>query len=299
MEIQKIRELLSQGETGKALEVFIALLEKDGRFKENLLRTLRVSEANYNAVRQQELKGILPFQEAQREYSRVNDTILAVLDDVEAGRVPTGPAAQRPNRTVLFAGAGIVLLLLVVFAVLKLRKKEPECPGFEDKSALHILVLPFDNIGDKEARPELLIQGNIQSLTEKAKIPVEVKTASERIKSDALSQKAGELGRECNADLVIYGQYKAFEKDSIRVKMGFRFLKHNGPMSSGPFRTFADITEIQPTRDLEDAIFSLCSMIAIRNRNWEFAQRWMNKIRNKDDTDNMMAGWLAKRMGAN
>jgi len=294
MEIQTIRELLRQGETGKALDVLISLLEKDNVYKDNLLRILRVAEANYNAVRQQELKGILPFQEAQREYSRITDTLLAVLDDFEAGKVPAA-RTPRPQRMTWLVGGGVLLLLVAAFAVWKLRGKNDGCPEFTNKKALHVLILPFDNLGGMEARPALLIQQSIQELTGKAKIPAEIRFVEQEKKSGTYSQDAEGLGRRCSADLVLYGQYKAFEKDSIRVKMGFRFLKGNGQTGDGPFTTFRDITAVQATRDLEDAVFSLCAMIAVRNRNWQFAKRWMDKIQEKDETETRMAVWLDKQ----
>lgn len=297
MEVQAIRELLRRGETGKALEVLIGLLEKDSVYKDNLLRTLRVAEASYNAVRQQELKGILSFQEAQREYSRVADTLLAVLDDFESGKVPTtATGTSRRSRMFVVAGASAVLLLVAGFALWKLRGKPADCPEFVRKEALHILILPFDNLGGMGANPALLIQESIQELTGKAKIPAEVKFGSREPKAGAYTQNAEELGRRCKADLVIYGKYKAFEKDSVRVKMGFRFLKGAGLAGSGPFMTFRDITEVQPTRDLQDAVFSLCAMIAARDRNWPVAKRWMEKIRDKDEAESKMAAWLDRKL---
>lgn len=298
MEVQAIRELLRQGETGKALGVLIGLLEKDSLYKDNLLRTLRVAEANYNAVRQQELKGILTFQEARREYSRITDTLLSVLDDFESGKVPAPGAAAAPGRQrmLYLAGAGVLLLLVAAFALWKLRGKPQGCPEFNRKDALHILILPFDNLGGKEAKPALLIQDNIQNLTEKAKIPAEVKFSTRELKAGDFSQNAEDIGRRCNADLVIYGKYKAFEKDSIRVRMGFRFLKGGGLAGSGPFMTFRDITEVQPTRDLQDAVFSLCAMIAVRDRNWPVAKRWMDKIKEKDEAESRMAAWVDKKV---
>lgn len=299
MEVQVIRELLRRGETGKALETLIGLLEKDSTFKDNLLRTLRVAEASYNAVRQQELKGILSFQEAQREYSRVTDTLLAVLDDFEAGKVPVTAAVATPGRQrMLYVAGGALLLLIAAFAWWKLRGKPMGCPEFTNKAALHVLIVPFDNLGGREAKPALLIQDNIQTLTAKANIPAEVKFSTREMTGD-YSQNAEELGRRCKADLVIYGKYKAFDKDSIRVKMGFRFLKGAGLAGSGPFMTFRDITEVQPTRDLQDAVFSLCAMIAARDRNWPVAKRWMEKIREKDEAENRMTAWLDKRLPGN
>ena len=55
-----VQQLLSQGDTGQALQVLIAFLEKDAS-RPDILRTLRVVEANYTAARQQEIKGIIGF----------------------------------------------------------------------------------------------------------------------------------------------------------------------------------------------------------------------------------------------
>ena len=296
MEIQTIRDLLRQGETGKALEALIDLLEKDSRFKDNLLRTLRVTEANYNAVRQQELKGILPFQEAQREYSRVADTLLAVLQDVEAGRVPAAAVSSR-RRYLLWAGALLLLVLALVFW--KLRAPAAGCPEYTKAGALHILILPFDNLGELPTRPEAVIQDSIKNLTRKAKIPAEVKPGAPEGKSGANSQNAGDFGTVCKADLVIYGQYQAFTGESIRVRMGFQFIGGNAQSGTTPFQLYRDVTEVQPTRALEDAIFSLCTMLAIKDNNWQFARRWMAKIQEKDETDMKMAEWLDKQPKAN
>lgn len=113
MNTTAIRELLRQGHTGKALQALIALLEPDKRFKNNLLRTARVNDAHYNAVREKELKGILTFPEAQREYNRINDVLLALLNDLDEGRVPdeTPPATPRRYWPLTLGGGGIVIAL--------------------------------------------------------------------------------------------------------------------------------------------------------------------------------------------
>jgi hypothetical protein len=293
--IESIRALLSQGDSGKALQLLIGLLEKDTRFKDNLLRTLRVAEANFNTTRQQVQKGILPFEEALREYSKVNDTLLAVLDDFETGRVPSLAAPPVENRRRwLWIGAGAVLLLAAL-AFWLLKGRNAGCPKFENKQALHVMILPFDNLGGPERKPAARIQNDIQELTKKGGFPAEVKIRLREAKEDLNSQDAERLGRQCGADLVIYGQYAAYEKDSIRVKMGFKFLTGVGVEADLPFKTFRDITEVQPTRDLQDAIFSLCATIAIQNKNWEFAKRWMGRIREKEPQELAMADWVDKQ----
>lgn len=297
-DVSTIRALLSQGDTGKAVQLLIAQIEKDARFKDNLLRTLRVVEANFNATRQQELKGILPFQEAQREYSKVNDTLLAVLDDFEAGRVPAVNAATTggANRKLwVIAGAALLLLGALVFWLLKGRNAE--CPKFENPQAIHVMILPFAKLGGDDAKPALRILDGIQDLTKKANIQAEVKVNT-RVSEDRLDAQAAEqLARECSADLVIFGQYQAFGKDSIRVKVGYSLLKGSGFDRNGPFKTFRDITSVQPTRDLQDAIFSLCTMLAARQGKWIFAKRWMGRIREKNSEEIAMSAWLDQQKG--
>lgn len=297
LDVATVRSLLSQGDTAKAVQLLIALLEKDFRYKDNLLRTLRVAEANFNATRQQELKGILPFQEAQREYNKVNDTLLTVLDDFEAGRVPARSLpTSGASRKWLWAGIGGALLMgILVFWLLKGRNAG--CPSFDDKQALHVLILPFDRLGASEARPAIRIRDGIQELTQKAGIKAEVKISPSDPKEDMNSQEAERMARVCDADLVIFGQYQAFAKDSIRVKMGFKFVREGGAAFNGPFKTFRDVTAVQPTRDLEDALFSLCAIIAMRNRNWQFAKKWMGRIREKDSQEMAMADWLDRQGG--
>jgi len=117
MNTQPIRELLSQGHTGKALQALIILLEPEKRFKSTLLRIARLNESDYAAVRRKELGNILSFPEAQREYSRINDALLALLDDLDEGRLPANapPPPARPYRTLAIGGAMAVALSIGIW----------------------------------------------------------------------------------------------------------------------------------------------------------------------------------------
>ena len=170
---------------------------------------------------------------------------------------------------------------------------------YTERDALRVLVIPFDPLSDARAPVHLRIQESIASLTQKAKIPVEVKIGGRRAEDPSSLQLANQRGKECLADLVIYGQYKSFPEDSIRVNLGYSFLNAEG-MKSGnlPFQTFQDITEVKVTRDLKDALFSICTMIAVENENWEAAQRWTNKIRNKELREEKMTKWLEDKLQA-
>ncbi|MBK8966216.1 MAG: hypothetical protein R3D58_23320 [Saprospiraceae bacterium] len=293
--LRAIRELIAPGESGKALATLIEYLEKDARFKDNFLRTLRVLEGEYNAVRQKELKGIIPFAEAQREYNRINDALLAILDDLEAGRIPAEAVRSR-GRNFFLVLIGVLVLALAVFALIQVfGNKKPVCPEFTDAAALPVLIIPFDPLGAQSAPVELRIQESISTLTGKAGIPVEVRIAGRRENDRSALNIAESRGKTCKAALVIYGQYLAFSADSIRVKLGFINLKPGGKAGTLPFSTFRDITEVAAPRDLQDALFAVCTMIAINEEKWDFAQRWMEKIKDKDAAEVQMAQWVAEK----
>jgi hypothetical protein len=107
MEIKDIttltRNLILDGETGKALETILAYLRQYNAAPD-IRRILEVQSANYNATRQQEQKNILSFQEAQRLYSQVNDVILEQLDHLEGGKSPA--AVKAGNNKVVYWWAG-------------------------------------------------------------------------------------------------------------------------------------------------------------------------------------------------
>ena len=176
MELQLIfdatRILVREGETGKALQTLILALEKEPRYAATV-RTLQVLEGNYNAVRQQELKGILSFQEARRSYSQISDGLLSILNDLHSGHIPK--VHDRSNRMVWLV-IGVLLLLGVVGGFLystaaKGKISGADCVEFRD-SGPKVLILPFKNVGEGQAKPEYVIQSRIQTLANNKSFPI-------------------------------------------------------------------------------------------------------------------------------
>ena len=293
MNTNSIRELLAQGQTREALDGLLEWVQQNPRYKNNLTQVLQVLQGRYARTLQQEQKGILSFQEAQREYNQMNDTVLSILNDVEAGRMPA--MAQHSRLVPALIGAGALVLAALVWWFV-FEKDKVVCPGFEENDALHVLVFPFDALDDNQASVEVRIQDEITALTAKAEIPAQIKigTKGEGDKSSLGAAEAN--GQTCGADLVIFGQYKAYAGDSIRVRLGYRFLKKGGQSGDIPFVTYRDITELTAERGLQNALFSVCTAVAINEDNWTFAQRWMGKINDNDAGDRQLAQWMAKEM---
>lgn len=291
--LAEARALLSAGDTGKALQTLIAALDREPRFAA-AERTLRVLQTNFAAVRQQELKGILSFAEAQREYSRVVDAALVVVDDVEVGRVPAVVADGR-RRAWIFGGTAV--FVLGAAAAFFLLRNRPKCPDFERDRQVKILVLPFQNVGSLPARPAIALQNRIRDLTKRNGLSASVGVLSnydaDRENPDPAAATA--LCLRCMADLVVWGQYSV-GGDSSRIAIQYKFVA-DGREGATDVLAFKDITGLQSGRmvkGFDDAIFSLCGMIAMREKRWDLAEKWLGKVREPDATDFAMRDWLAK-----
>lgn len=287
----------------------ITFLETESTKKE-LLRTLQVIQANYNTAKQQELKGILAFQEAQREYSRVNDALLSTIDDLTAGRstqtrIPAFHTSSPGRWSWILDGFGLLAILATVVFFL-FRKSENntlagtanqlrECPDFRPAN-YHIMLLPFLNLGQEPARPSLSIQMRIRELTLKNNMSTDVEILQED-ESAGLPDfvRAKEKGKKCNADLVIWGQYEKVG-DSLQVDIHYVFVSDmkdkemSGHTDFLPFRSLSALQKAGQTsglRSLDDAVLSLCSIMAVHAGRTEVAEKWLGRINEtspKDDS---------------
>lgn len=293
-----VQRALAEGDTARAINLLSAALQsqppKTGQAE--TLRTLRVLEANYNAVRQQEIKGLLDLTDAQRQYSRINDALLAVIADLEAGRkplLPTDLAPPRQNRKLWVAG-GAILLLIGLFAGWYFfgRAKNAaaaDCPVFAE-NAPKIMILPFLNLG-KEADTKNFaagIQGRIQELAIKNNFPLSVKVFSEYDLKNQIPDQVDvlPLGQRCMVDMVVWGAYEPNEKEGAQVKTRFVFpnAMNGKSVKTTGFQNFSNISSLAQTdqlRSLDDAIFSLCGAMAIVMQNDTLAKRWLHKVKNK------------------
>lgn len=304
---EMVRQHLQQGETGAALHTMITYLEAEGK-QEELLRTLRVVQANYNAAKQQELKGILAFQEAQREYSKVNDALLSTIDDLSAGRNTGTSARPAPNRNWWIIGGAALLVVAVVAAILFFRKPKTADPvaGKGDESGVkcpqfrpadyRIMLIPFISLNDQVARPALSIQMRIRDLTRNNNISADVEIAEGHTMATSLPDfvRAKKKGDQCNANVVIWGQYEKVG-DSTLVDVHYVFTEGSKVVSGNTdFHPFRSLSALQQSgkssglRSLDDAILSLCSIMAVHAGKPEVAEKWLAEIDNSSEKDDSL-----------
>ncbi len=251
-------------------------------------RILQVLESNYNAVRQQELKGILSFQEAQRSYSQINDALLSILNDLHSGRIPK--VHNRSNR-IMWLIIGVLLLLGGVGAILYATFAKGKIPGADclefSGSGPKVLILPFKNVGQGQAKPEFVIQSRIQTLSKSKDFPIATQIMANLVLTSFNAngtRDAETLAHRCGADMVIWGYYD--RSDSLYIDLRFMALRNPGSAFETGFQTFRGLPDVQSGRlltRLDDAIFGVCGILAVRTGNAEVARAWFGKMQEKGE----------------
>ncbi len=297
--IDSVKQFLSQGDTGQALQVLLNFLEKDGSRPE-ALRALRVVEANYNAARQQEIKGILEFSEARREYAKSNDAILSTLEDLISGQKTSATSSHndtgsnKNTRLTWLIGGGILLLLGIAGGLYFTGNKEPkpdqnqnavgvtlDCPKFRS-DGFKVLVLEFQKLSGEDSKPELGIQTRIRDLTERNNVNTDVRILASKAFEGTTpgNAEATELSKECQADMVIWGQYEKSE-NAIVVDIRYAFTDPKWPPGAA-METFKNVSEIKTdqmkTNNLDEAVFRICTAMALHQNKMDLAEKWLNKI---------------------
>lgn len=297
-------ELIRQGETGKALNLLNNALNGHSEYSETL-RLLAAFEANYNHTRQQEMKSILSFQETQQAYGKINDALLGTLIDLKAGKKPGASRQINSTPIPILLGAGIAITALVIlFFVYKntrneavqsesqvskqAEKEQVNCPDFKGEGR-KILLLPFQKISGEDAKPELLIRSRIQTLSAKNNFPLDVEILSNYDVNthNPDASEATSLGGQCNTEMVIWGFFAGSGKNQVQLDARFVLPKLKREGGTG-FKKLSEIVNISTDpafRSIDDAVFSLCGLMALNAGNKELARKWFEKVEKKDARD--------------
>ncbi|MCC7467422.1 MAG: hypothetical protein IT261_14170 [Saprospiraceae bacterium] len=294
--LDTIHKQISEGETGRALETFIQYLESASLHPE-ILRSLRVIQAGYFDVKRKESNGILPYSEARTEYARVNDAVLAMLEELISGKPSKSTQSRQwsPARILSLAGL-IILVALTSWWIIKEQQQSGsgiQCPIFKQKSK-RVMVLAFQRLSGDDSRPELSIQTRIQDLTEKNNLNTDVQLITggmAEANQPGNGQEGAELGKKCQADLVIWGQYEKFQ-DSISVDIRYAFADEHWPAGIAS-TTFKNVSEIKfdqmKISNLDEAVLRLCTALALHENRMDLAKKWLLKQPNPTEREK---GWI-------
>lgn len=299
--IDRTRALLVDGKTREAYEAILPVLQQDTRYVAQA-RTLSVVLAGINQTRQEEQKGILSFQDAQRVYSKANNTLLEVLDQLEGKAINSTPA--RPvQKWMLWAGLFCAVLVMLLFLEqyfffsTKSDQKAIICPSFVDPGK-RILLLPFQKISGSDARPELLLRSRIEALAVKSNFPINVEILNQydAAANNPDKEDATAIGTHCNAEMVVWGTYTQSQAGALQLDARYVLpgLKKDGGTGFQKVSEIIAIQTDQSFRSLDDAVFSLCALLAIEAENDTLARKWLGKIMVKNQQDTKALEQLAK-----
>ena len=272
-----VRSLIQSGKTTEVFE----LLRKQP-IAAYIRQSLAIIEAEYYELRKEEARGLLSFEEKQIRRNRINSKLLALLEE-------TPPLGRKIG---LYRGylLWIIPIGLVVIGLLIFWKMSPTpavyvCPEFEETYNNKIMVLPFENLGKDIAKPQLVLRDRINKLTDKNNLSTIAKLG-EPIE-DLTINEAPDAAKKCNANVIIWGTYHN-KADSMALILQYCFTEHPNWNNAGQLMEFKDITQLHNGRmlkDLDDAILSLCGIIALREGNNKIAEKWFDKVVQKEAID--------------
>ena len=299
-----VSNAVRSGDTGEALQQLQAFLSAHPKFNA-ALPTLNVLEANYNAVRQQQIKGIISPLEAQQQYNRLNDSLLQLLVDLQSGRSFSGQnqSVSNNSRRIWYIGGAVLLLLGIVIGMRFMRggdksfssKNSYQCPEFEVPRG-RVLLLPFQKVSGDDASPELLLQNRIREVARNNRFTIDVEILDDQsLKKGIDDNAARQIGNHCGADMVIFGLYVK-EGSEVQLDANYVFTQKMIAGNTG-FQKVQGIVGLkteQNFKSLDDAVFSLCGIMAAAVGNEALARQWVSKVGRKDPRDQQLESMLAK-----
>ncbi|MBK8556112.1 MAG: hypothetical protein IPL65_10265 [Lewinellaceae bacterium] len=124
--LDKSKDLIRQGETGKAISVLLDALDQDKVRYADTIRTLELVASDFNLTRKKEQRGTLQASELQIAYNKSNEALLGIIDALGTGVPPLPAIAARVHwkRWILLL---IPLAMLMWMLVSYLNQKQNYC----------------------------------------------------------------------------------------------------------------------------------------------------------------------------
>ena len=271
MEKQTIRDLIVEGKTKKAIEALKSFFPE-----KSTQRTLYTIQSEFNQIRKRELAGTKTSEEVQVAKNKIHDKLLAILD---------GQLIDEISNTSKLRGilAPIGVLLFCFLGYWYLNNSTIECPSFPEGYKNNILIIPFENVGEKVAKPHLALKEKINTLTKKNNLSSFAKIGNSDISFD--SELAIDCVNQCDANLIIWGTFE--HSDSIRIAMNY-FFKNEFKSEDISSKNVMALKSGKMLKGLNDLVLSLCGVIALREGNKPLAEKWFDKVSNKEAVDEVL-----------
>lgn len=273
--LEQARKQLAGGDTEDCLNTLKQVCTQPDMPKAYQDQHTLISGA-YADYRRRTINGTLAGTEASVELARIHERILQLMQDISLGN-PPAQEPQKKGTQSWFIWLG--LALVGIAAIWFLRQKSDTCPTYQAETHWKIGLVPFTNLGDRAAKPEQIIARSINELTQKNGLSAQALVwPATRVERGAQAQS---LLANCSADLLISGEYVVLSTDSIEISLTYQFNDNRPPVQT-EFAGFSNVTALRDgileQRSVDDAIFSLCTLLAMRENKPELAAKWIKKI---------------------
>ncbi len=230
--IAEVKSIFIKGKTEDALASLLKFLETDDQY-EDLANEVLQLKSQLSKLKKDESLNLVSYDDAQRGYSRIGNSLTGILERLEKGELKT-PDPKKRSMGWIWAIVGILVLagagyLLKDVIIPPAPVEESSCPDFEDDSRFNILVLPFINYGGKTLsveegfRQRLSRYKNSLSFTTDTEIyqPTEDESVN-----PATGNEAAEFTNECQdtVRLVLWGSYEEKNTGEIITTTKYKFL---------------------------------------------------------------------------
>jgi len=266
--INQVRKLIAEGKTKKVFDLLKIHLS-------HAQSELAIIEAEYNELKNAELKGTLSSEAIQLRKNQINNKLLSLLENEPS---PISTTLSKNNLWKIILPFGVVAAM---FGLWFLFSNTQNCPTFPPDFKNNILVMPFENVGNLQntAKPQTILKNKINQLAKENNLS-SIALLNENFESMS-NEKAHSLGENCYVDLLIWGEYSS-RANSIYLILNYSFTDQPDWNLSYELIALKDVTAIQSgqmSKSLDDAIFSLCGIIAIRENKNELAEKWFDKVK--------------------
>ncbi len=229
MEKEKILDFIRTGDTDKAIDLFLDELIASGGASASTLKAVRLIEAEYNRLREDQLQNTIDSGTAEARLNAINKRLLDLLDS------PSALQRSAPKKRAVQIGAisgGVLLLAFLAWRLIPRETPPPPppkeedidqplfaCPVFDPAKELKITLLPFLNLSSKEDVPvHVGLLDEMNELLRRMNYPGQAKVAIGDPEKNYLTFEDAEVLRgQCLADMVVWGKYtsQGLDKDEL------------------------------------------------------------------------------------